>query len=263
MKSAYFTVRPAYALWQREIIRFFRQKSRIAGVLLTPLVFWLVLGLGFGDSFSAVVGGMEVSYLEFFYPGVIVLILLFTSIFSNISLIEDRNEGFFQSVMIAPVTSYGIVAGKVLGGVSIALIQAAIFFIFAPIIGFNINLIIVLSFVAACILISIGLTSLGFVIAWKINSIQGFHGIMNVVLVPLWLLSGAVFPAEGAPVVIKWIITLNPIGYGVDIIKGVLYSAIPESGMMSVSPLSVGVTVIFSLVLVLIASNTVRRTRFG
>ncbi len=263
MQPTYFTVRPAFALWQREVIRFFRQKSRIVGVLLTPLVFWIVLGLGFGDSFSAVQGGMEVSYLEFFYPGIIVLILLFTSIFSNISLIEDRNEGFFQNVMIAPVTSHGIVAGKILGGVTIALIQAAIFFICAPLIGFYINLITAVLFVAACIVISIGLSSLGFVIAWKINSIQGFHGIMNVVLVPLWLLSGAVFPAEGSPVIIKWIIAINPIGYGVDLIKGVLYSGMPGGSLLNISPLSIVVTWTFSIVLLLIATHTVRRTRHG
>lgn len=263
MQASYFTLRPAFALWQREIIRFFRQKSRIAGVLLTPLVFWLILGLGFGDSFSTIQGGIELSYLEFFYPGIIILILLFTSIFSNISLIEDRNQGFFQTVMIAPVTSHGIVAGKVLGAVSIALIQAAIFFIFAPFIGFYINLLTAILFVAACMIIAVGLSSLGFIIAWKINSVQGFHGIMNVVLIPLWLLSGAVFPSEGSPVMIKWIIALNPIGYGVELIREIFYSAMPGGSVLRISPVPAGVTVVFSSLLLLIAVNTVRRTRDG
>lgn len=263
MQIRVYTVLPAFALWQREIIRFFRQKSRVVGVLLTPLVFWLILGLGFGDSFSAVQAGVEVSYLEFFYPGIIVLILLFTSIFSNISLIEDRNEGFFQNVLIAPVTSHSIVAGKVAGGVSIALIQAAIFFVFAPFIGFHVNLITGVLFVAACILISVGLSALGFIIAWKINSIQGFHGIMNVVLVPLWLLSGAVFPADSAPAAIRWIITLNPIGYGVDLVKGVLYSTMPGGSLQMISPLSIVVTLVFSSVLIVAAARAVRKTRNG
>lgn len=262
MRETIYTIHPAFALWKREIIRFTRQKSRIVGVLFTPLVFWLILGLGFGDSFKAVQGSIEISYLEFFYPGVIVLIILFTSIFSNISLIEDRNEGFFQSVIIAPVTSFGIVTGKIFGGVTIAFIQAAIFFIFAPIIGFQINLFVTLLFIIACVVISVGLSSLGFIIAWKINSIQGFHGIMNVVLIPLWLLSGAVFPAENSPVIIKWIIALNPIGYGVDLIKGVLYIAMGNGNIESISPVSVVVTFLFSIVLSYFAVRTVRQTRY-
>jgi len=261
MNPAYYTIRPVFALWQREVIRFFRQRSRVVGVVLTPLVFWLILGLGFGDSFRAVQGDMEVSYLEFFYPGVIVLILLFTSIFSNISLIEDRNEGFFQNVLIAPVTSHSIVAGKIFGGVTIALIQSLIFLVFAPLIGFNLNLFVGVLFAVSCIIISVGLSSLGFIIAWKINSIQGFHAIMNVVLVPLWLLSGAVFPAEGSPIIIKWIIVLNPIGYGVDLIKSVLYSAMPGSGAEFIAPLSIIVTVFFAIVLMLFASRIVHSTR--
>ncbi len=263
MQAVYHTLRPVYALWQREVIRFFRQRSRVVGVVLTPLVFWLILGLGFGDSFRAVQGQIEVSYLEFFYPGVIVLILLFTSIFSNISLIEDRNEGFFQNVLIAPVTSHGIVGGKILGGVTIALSQSLIFLIFAPFIGFKLNLIVVFLFVVTCVVLSIGLSSLGFIIAWKINSIQGFHAIMNVVLVPLWLLSGAVFPAEGSPVMIQWIIALNPIGYGVDLIKGVLYSAMPGGGIATIAPLSVFITLIFSILLLAFAANVVRVSRNG
>ncbi len=262
MQGDNYTLRPAFALWKREIIRFVRQKTRIAGVLLTPIVFWLILGLGFGDSFRAVQGSIEVSYLEFFYPGVIVLIILFTSIFSNISLIEDRNEGFFQSVLIAPVTSSGIVAGKIFGGATIALIQAAIFFVFAIFIGFKINLIIALFFFISCIIISIGLSSLGFIIAWKINSIQGFHAIMNVVLIPLWLLSGAVFPAENSPLFIKWIIALNPIGYSVDLIRGILYIAMPNGGLEIISPVSVIVTVLFSIALIYIAVGTVLKTRY-
>ncbi len=257
-----YTVRPALALWKRELIRFVRQKSRIAGVVFTPIIFWLILGLGFGDSFRTVQGSIEISYLEFFYPGVIVLIILFTSIFSNISLIEDRNEGFFQSVLIAPVTSSGIVAGKIIGGATIALIQAAIFFIFAPFIGFKVDIFIVFMYVLACIVISIGLSSLGFIIAWKINSVQGFHGIMNVVLIPMWLLSGAVFPVDNSPSLLKWVIALNPIGYGVDLIRGILYTAMPNGGTESISCISIVVTVLFSLALVYFAIGTVRKTRY-
>jgi ABC-2 type transport system permease protein len=247
------TLYPLYTLWKREVVRFFRQRSRVAGIVLTPLVFWLILGLGFGESFRAVESGTEISYLEFFYPGIILLILLFTSIFSNISLIEDRNEGFLQNVLIAPVTSSGIVAGKVLGGVTIALIQTGLFLILAPFIGYQLNFYIALVFMAASAVVSVGLTSLGFVIAWKLNSIQGFHSIMNVALIPLWLLSGAVFPAEGAPALIQWIVTLNPIGYGVALLRGILHAPIPANAAI--------ISVLFAIILFIAAVYSVRGTR--
>ena len=114
---------PAFTLWWREIVRFYRQKSRVVGVLASPLVFWIVLGSGFGNSFRSGAGQAQEHYMDYFYPGTLILIVLFTSIFAMMSLIEDRQEGFLLSVMVAPVPRSAIVLGKVLGGTTLAAIQ--------------------------------------------------------------------------------------------------------------------------------------------
>ena len=130
---------PAFTLWWREIVRFYRQKTRVVGVLASPLVFWIVLGSGFGNSFRSGTGQGQEHYMDYFYPGTLILIVLFTSIFAMMSLIEDRKEGFLLSVMVAPVPRSAIVLGKVLGGTTLAAIQGMIFLIFAPFAGVHLN----------------------------------------------------------------------------------------------------------------------------
>ena len=123
---------PAFTLWWREIVRFYRQPARVVGVVASPLVFWLVLGSGFGTSFRSSAGPGQQHYLDYFYPGALIMIVLFTSIFTMMSVIEDRKEGFLLSVLVAPVPRSAIVLGKVLGGTTLSAIQGMIFLIFAP-----------------------------------------------------------------------------------------------------------------------------------
>ncbi|HSV29781.1 MAG TPA: ABC transporter permease, partial [Candidatus Omnitrophota bacterium] len=124
-------MRVVLSLAKREFIRFIRQPQRVIGAVAQPLLFWLFLGAGLGGSFKP--PGMEqVTYLEYFYPGVMVMMMLFASIFSSITIIEDRDAGFLQGVLVAPVNRLGIVLGKVLGGVSIAMVQVLIFTVAAP-----------------------------------------------------------------------------------------------------------------------------------
>src|SRR5438132_12584259 len=124
---------PAFTLWWREIVRFYRQRTRVVGVIASPIMFWLVIGSGFGTSFESGAGGQH--YLEFFYPGALIMIVLFTSIFTMMSVIEDRKEGFLLSVLVAPVSRSAIVLGKVLGGTTLSALQGLIFLIFAPLVG--------------------------------------------------------------------------------------------------------------------------------
>src|SRR5579863_7714784 len=130
---------PAFTLWWREIVRFYRQKTRVVGVLASPLVFWLVIGSGFGTSFRSGGGPSQQNYLEYFYPGTLILIVLFTSIFTMMSVIDDRKEGFLLSVLVAPVSRTAIVLGKVLGGTTLAAVQGLIFLIFAPFAGVHLD----------------------------------------------------------------------------------------------------------------------------
>ncbi len=209
-------------LWLREIVRFVRQKNRIVGALGTPLVFWLIIGSGLGSSFrSGSLGGEH--YLEYSFPGTLALILLFTSIFSTISIIEDRQVGFLQSVLVAPVPRSAITLGKILGGTSLALIQALIFLLLAPTVGISLTLEKLLALTGILFVVAFALTAVGFLIAWRMDSTQGFHAIMNLLLMPMWLLSGSFFPASGAPAWIRVIIHANPLTYGVGAVRRVLY----------------------------------------
>jgi ABC-2 type transport system permease protein len=228
-----------WSLWTREVVRFLRQPSRIVGAMGSPVIFWLLLGSGFGRSVTAdrtMAGG----YLEYFYPGTLALIVLFTAIFSTISVIEDRQEGFLQGVLVAPVPRLAIVAGKVLGGTTLALLQAGLFLLLAPLTYGALPLASIAVLLGILLVLGLGLTGLGFLIAWRLDSTQGFHAIMNLALVPMWMLSGALFPAGGAAGWIRFAMLVNPLTYGVSALRTAIYGT-PVAGDPS---LGVAVTVL-------------------
>src|SRR5580658_15208 len=235
---------PAFTLWWREIVRFYRQKTRVVGVLASPLVFWVVIGSGFGTSFRSGGGQGQQNYLDYFYPGALIMIVLFTSIFAMMSLIEDRKEGFLLSVMVAPVPRSAIVLGKVLGGTTLAAIQGLIFLAFAPFVGVHMGVIDFLLVVFVVFLVSFALTSLGFAIAWPMDSTQAFHAIINLFLIPLWLLSGALFPLAGASGWLRLVMRLNPLTYGVEALRVLLY---PESPTVLPLPASLAALALFTI----------------
>ena len=218
---------PAYSLWRRELVRFYRQKARVVGVIASPLIFWLVLGSGFANTFHSSGGttseGTSTHYLGYFFPGAIVMIVLFTAIFSMMSLIQDRNEGFLLSVLAAPSQRSAIVLGKVLGGATLAAIQGWVFLIFAPLAGVHVGPLDILYSMLIIALASFALTALGFAIAWPMDSTQAFHAVINIILIPLWLLSGAVFPASGASGWLRLVMRLNPLTYTVDALRNGLF----------------------------------------
>ncbi len=243
-------VLPAFTLWWREIVRFYRQKGRVIGVLASPLVFWAVLGSGFGTSFRSGGGAGQQHYLDYSYPGILILIVLFTSIFTMMSVIEDRKEGFLLSVLVAPVPRTAIVLGKVLGGTTLATVQGMVFLIFAPFAGVHLELQQVLLVFIVTFLVSFSLTALGFAIAWPMDSSQAFHAIVNMFLIPLWLISGALFPRSGASGWIRAIMNLNPLSYGVDGLRDLLY---PQAETASPLPHCLATLLLFSLVMFALA----------
>jgi len=223
---------PAMSLWWREVVRFYRQRTRVVGVILSPLLFWVVIGSGFGTSFNAGSSAGGQHYLEYFYPGALIMIVLFTSIFTMMSVIEDRREGFLLSVLVAPVRRSAIVLGKVLGGTTLSAAQGLIFLVFAPAIGVHFGLAQFGLLVLTVFLVSFSLTALGFAIAWPMDSTQAFHAIINLFLIPLWLLSGALFPLSGASGWLRWLMRLNPLTYGVEALRGLLF---PGAGSLDYS----------------------------
>ncbi len=210
---------PVYSLALRELVRFFRQRTRVVGALGQPIIFWVLFGAGLHGSFSGPAG---MSYQEYFFPGVAVMIVMFTAIYSTISIIEDRRDGFLQGVLVAPIPRASLVLGKVLGGTMLAVLQAVVFLVVGPLLslvglappletGLTLhNAPAVIGFLA---LVGFSLTALGYLIAWPMESTHGFHAIMSVFLMPMWLLSGSFFPA-GNSGWLSWVIWLNPLTYG-------------------------------------------------
>jgi ABC-2 type transport system permease protein len=238
----------AFTLWRRELVRFFRQPSRVIGAVGPPLLFWLLIGSGLSGSFRVPGGPADLDYLEYFFPGTVVLVLLFAAIFSNISVIEDRNQGFLQGVLVAPVPRSAIVAGKVLGGATLAWLQGVLFLVLAPFLGLRLTALSVLSAAGVLAAFAIALAALGFAFVWKLDSVQGFHAVMNLILMPMWLLSGALFPVGGAPPWLSALMRINPLTYGVAALRWALYGPAASLGRGTPGPaLSVAVTLAVGL----------------
>jgi len=235
------------AVWSlavRELKRFVRQRNRVFGALAQPLIFWALFGFGLTPSFRAG-GTASVDYFEYFFPGTIVLILLFTAIFATISIIDDRNAGFLQSVLVAPVSRTSIVGGKIVGTTILSVAQAALVLAFAPFAGISLGPIEVVGTLLLMSVIAVGLSGLGFAIAWRMDSTQGFHAIMMSCLMPMWFLSGAFFPASGLPLWLRTLVTINPLTYGLAAVRRVMYWHAPAL-VGDVPPL--GVSIIMSVV---------------
>jgi ABC-2 type transport system permease protein len=211
-------------LWEREIVRFLRQRSRVVGALVQPIVFWVLLGGGLSGSFRPSGSPAGTGYLEYFFPGSIALLLLFTAIFATIAVVEDRRAGFLQGVLVAPVSRRTIVLGQALGGTTLAVGQGLLFLALAPIAGIPLTIARVAGTVVVMAIVAFGLTNLGLVIAWRMESTQGFHAIMNLVLLPIWFLSGAFFPATNAPAWLRWVMAADPLTYGLAALRTCLYA---------------------------------------
>ncbi|MBF0348119.1 MAG: ABC transporter permease [Magnetococcales bacterium] len=205
-------------LAKREWIRFFRQPHRVIGSVAQPILFWIFLGSGFSASFRA--PGMEsVSYMEYFYPGILLMVVLFSGIFSTITIIEDRSKGLLQSVLVAPVSRFAIVLGKVSGAMGIGLAQVLLMLVAIPFLGISPDVTGWLLLTLGLILSALGFTTLGFIIAWNMESTAGFHAIMSVFLLPLWMLSGALFPMGHLPGWLHGLMSINPVSHALQLIR--------------------------------------------
>ena len=231
------SLRAARSLAWREIVRFYRQRNRIIGSIGTPLVFWLLFGTGLSSSFRMGEGTSGPSFLHYFFPGSLILIVLFSAIFSSISIIEDRREGFLQGVLVSPIPRWAMVLGKVAGGTLVALVQGLIFLLLALTLPIEARPLAVVQLLALLLVAALAITSLGYVFAWRMDSTQGFHAIMNLVLMPMWLLSGGFFPApswspEGplSQQVLHAAMRANPLSYAVAGVRQLLSPDLDYSG---------------------------------
>jgi ABC-2 type transport system permease protein len=209
-----------YILWLRQIKRYLRSRSRIIGSLGQPILFLVALGFGFGPIFKRAGAG---NYINFLAPGVIAQGIIFTAIFSGIELIWDRQFGFLKETLVAPVSRLNIMIGRTLGGATIATLQGVIIFFLTLFVGFRpTNLFMLPLALIFMFLTSLLFTALGTAIASTLEDFQGFQLIMNFLVMPLFFLSGALFPLNNLPWIISFISSLNPLSYGVDGLRATL-----------------------------------------
>jgi ABC-2 type transport system permease protein len=214
--------RAVFALWHREIVRFLRDRSRLTGSLLQPIVFWALFSGALHGSFKP--GGVD--YGRYFFVGTLAMIALFTAIFATITVIEDRKEGFLQGVLVSPVPRAAIALGKILGGATLAFGLAVLFLLFAPLAGVPLEFGSTLVALGVLAVFAIAVTGLGFALAWLMESTAGYHGIMMGLLMPMLLLSGAFFPMEESHALMAWIRHINPLTYGVGALRHALESEV-------------------------------------
>ncbi len=213
-------IRTIYILWLRQLKRYVRSRSRIIGSLGQPLLFLVALGYGFGPIFQKAGEG---NYLEFLAPGVISMSILFTAIFSGIEIIWDKQFGFLKETLVAPVSRLNILIGRTLGGATVATLQGIIVFFMAIAAGFRpANLLLLPVALLLMALVALLFTALGTAIASLLEDMQGFQMVMNFLVMPIFFLSGALFPLHGLPGVIIMLSSLNPLSYGVDGLRGAL-----------------------------------------
>jgi ABC-2 type transport system permease protein len=240
------------SLWKRDLMHLVRERSRWSGVVLQPLLFWLIIGSGMGSVFR--LKGLEgVDYLSYFFPGILAMVILFTAVFATMGVIEDRKSGFLQQILVAPGSHAALVIGKTAGVTSMALIQVVACLLVAPFAGVDLLAVNWVLFFAVLILGCAGLTALNFVMAWLIDSTAGYHAIMSVLLLPLWIVSGAMFPAAGGWT--AWVMRFNPMAYMVDGMRHALDSSASVANasasacvaVLAASTLVFGVLAVFTI----------------
>lgn len=240
-----------YIVWYRDIKRFWRDTPRRVGAFVQPLIYLFLLGTGLQAAFK-VFGGTNVKYVKFMFPGILGMTVLFTSVFSAISILWDREFGFLKEVLVSPVPRTSVAVGKIFGGATQAMIQAAILLVlmFFPFMyGFNLDTLSKAILLIPCtLLLAIGMTSIGVAISANMKSMEGFPMIMNLFLLPLFFLSGAMFPLQGLPGWMTFLTKINPLSYGVDLLRSIalknvtlssntnVISKIPASVLNSIPP---------------------------
>ncbi len=212
-----------YAVWLRDLTRFVKERVRIVGALAQPLIYLVVMGTGFGATFRASAIPQGFSYKAFMFPGVLGMTVLFTSLFAAISVIWDREFGFLKEILVAPISRASIVLGKVLGGATVASLQGTLLLLLSPLVGIHLGAGQVVQLWIVMFLMAFALTSLGLAIASRMTSMEGFQVVMNFLIVPMWLLSGAFFPLRGVPAWMATLMRFDPLTYGVDALRGVVY----------------------------------------
>jgi ABC-2 type transport system permease protein len=250
-------IRPIYVICIREFIKFFREKSRLLGTLARPVLWLFVVGNGMNSLIKPHVG---FSYLQFIFPGMIGMTILFSSIFSSISIVWDREFGFMKEMLVAPISRMSIVVGKAISGTFISVAQAIIILILTPFLGIHLTVMQFVEVVAVAVLVSFCITSLGILIAARLTSFDGFNIIMNFLVMPMLFLSGAMYPVTSMPPALRHLTQINPLTYGVDAFKHVLLrNATPPLGPEFSLSLDLFIVTAISIIMLTLAALSFRK----
>ena len=246
-----------YVIVAREFKKFIREKSRLFSAIARPLLWLFIVGAGISRLVPRDTG---VPYTQFIFPGIIGMTILFSSIFSSISIIWDKEFGFMKEILVAPVSRLSIVIGKALSGTIVSTIQAAIILALFPIVGFQLSLLQILGVLVICASVSFCISSFGIVLATFYDSYESFSVIMNFIVMPMFFLSGAMYPVRLLPDILRFVAKLNPLTYGIDAIKYVIFPdatghMAPDFSIMT----SALVIIISSIVFVLLAGRAFER----
>jgi ABC-2 type transport system permease protein len=214
------TLKGIYAIWYRDLLRFLRDRVRIVSSLVQPLLFLFVFGGGLAPAMSGLAQG-NLNFTRFLFPGILSMTILFTSVFSAVSVVWDREFGFLKEVMVAPIPRTAVALGKIAGGSSVALVQGLIILLLAPLLGIRVGLAQAFALVGLMLLLAVVMSSVGILIAARMTSTQGFQMVGQFLLFPMFFLSGAFFPLNGIPLWLTWLTRIDPVTYGVDPLRQV------------------------------------------
>ena len=267
------TLRAVYIIWRRDVIRYWRDRTRLLTSFAQPLLFLVIFGTGLASALRGAGGGFGagVGYQQFIYPGVISLAVLFTSVFSAVSIIWDREFGFLKEMLVAPIDRSAVAVGKTLGGATQALFQGLILLLLAPLVGVALTPLSILELAALIFCLAFALTALGVAVASRMRSTQGFQFVMNFLVQPAFFLSGALFPIVGLPGWMTVLTRFDPAAYGVDPIRRIVLadSGVPPAVLDRFAltlfdrrlpiPLEVAVLLLFGAVMMGVAVLNFRR----
>jgi ABC-2 type transport system permease protein len=243
-----------YMVWLRDTIRYFREKSQLYGSIVRPLLWLFILGMGLRGSFQP---SGNVTYTQFIFPGIVAMAVIFTSIQSAITIIWDREFGFMKEILVAPVPRTSIIIGKCLSGTTLSLIQAGIVTLLSPLVHVRIHPLNIVPLILVISMASFALTGVGVLIASRMTSFQGFGTIMNFVIMPMWFLSGSMFPPKGLPRVLDVMVRINPLTYGVDLMRRLVLDVGYYSPLFSLAYMTA-----FGLIMVALAVLAFNRGEF-
>ncbi|HJN40551.1 MAG: ABC transporter permease [Anaerolineales bacterium] len=242
----------AYTVWYRDVIRFRRDRMRMVSSLVMPAVYLFVFGSGLAPA-MAEMGGGHIDFKQFMFPGVLTMTVLFTSVFSAVSIVWDREFGFLKEVMVAPVSRVAVALGKAAGGSTVALFQGVIVLVLAPVLGIKLTVSQLVTLAGLMVLLALMMTSLGILMAVRQRSMEGFHMLMNFVLMPMFFLSGAFFPLRGVPIWMELLSRVDPVTYGVDPLRQVALRAVVPAQFMdaiALRPMMVNVMMMVTFAIV-------------